>query len=194
MNLLGHAFLSPNDTDILCGNMMGDFVKGKKILDTFPEKIKIGLLLHRSIDSFTDHHPSVIKAANIFRMDYHLYSGSIIDIVFDHFLANDPKFFPSKEALSTFTQKVYGQLKTNEASQPEPFKRLSHFLEQEDILFQYHSLKGLKKALEMLCRRMKIETNHEKAWENSMRYYYELNQYYFDFIKDIVSFVKNELK
>jgi len=193
MNLLGHAFLSFEDDEILCGNMMGDFVKGKKILDTFPEKIKAGLLLHRKIDGFTDHHPAVIKAQNIFRPDYRLYSGAIIDVIFDHFLANDPKYFHSEADLQDFTQHVHRRLKQNTAFQPLPFQRLQQHLEQERVLFLSRTLKGIKTGLNRLCKRMLYAADEQKAVANAMRYYYELNQYYFDFIEDAVPFAKNEL-
>ena len=55
MNYLAHAFLSLNDDEIQLGNLIGDFVKGNKY-ERYPPKIKKGILLHRHIDSFTDHH------------------------------------------------------------------------------------------------------------------------------------------
>lgn len=193
MNLLGHAFLSFKDTEILCGNMMGDFVKGRKQLETFPAKIKAGLLLHRKIDDFTDHHPAVIKAKNIFRPDYRLYSGPIIDVIFDHYLANDPKYFQSEKTLFDFTQEIYRQLKEHKAYQPETFQRLYYYLEQEQVLYQYRTLKGLKTGLNRLSKRMLYSANDESAIKNAMRYYYELNQYYFDFMDDILIYAKKEL-
>jgi acyl carrier protein phosphodiesterase len=193
MNLLGHAFLSFEDPDILCGNMMGDFVKGRKKLETFPEKIKAGLILHRKIDTFTDHHPAVIKAKNIFRPDYRLYSGPIIDVIFDHYLANDPKYFHNEKALSGFTTKVYQQLTTNREYQPENFQKLYHFLEDEKVLYKYRTINGLKTALNRLSRRMLYAASDESAIHNTMRYYYELNQYYFDFMDDMLNYAKKEL-
>lgn len=193
MNLLAHAFLSFGDKDILCGNMMGDFIKGKKILDTFPDKIKTGILLHRKIDQFTDNHPSVIMARNIFKPDYHLYAGPIIDILFDHFLANDPKYFQNEKRLLDFTQNVYQQLAATKEYQTEEFKRLCMLLGSKNILFNYRNIGGLKTALYHLCKRMRIDKTNKEAVENAMRYYNELNQYYFDLMDNILIFAKKEL-
>lgn len=193
MNLLGHAFLSFGDEDVLCGNMMGDFVKGKKILDSYPESIKTGLLLHRKIDAFTDNHPAVLKAKNIFRPFYRLYSGPIIDVLFDHFLANDPKYFSSEKKLHHFTQNIFPALEKNRQFQPEPFQQMCWHLQSEEILYQYRTLKGIKTALKYLCQRMQYAADETNAIENTMRYYYELNQYYFDFMDSIVIYAKNEL-
>ena len=53
MNYLAHAYLSFNDQEILTGNMISDFVKGKKKFD-YPSRIQAGINLHRLIDNFTD--------------------------------------------------------------------------------------------------------------------------------------------
>ena len=57
MNYLAHAYLSFNDPEILVGNMISDFVKGKKKFD-YPLRIQAGIMLHRIIDEFTDGHPA----------------------------------------------------------------------------------------------------------------------------------------
>ena len=85
MNYLGHAYLSMGNEEVLAGNMMGDYVKGKAVLETYPDGIRKGLMLHRKIDSFTDAHPAVSRAKVFFRQDYDLYAGAIVDIIFDHF-------------------------------------------------------------------------------------------------------------
>ncbi len=92
MNYLAHAFLSFNKKDILAGNMISDFVKGKAKY-TYPGGIQNGIQLHRLIDEFTDGHPVTAEAKNYFRPQYRLYSGAFIDIVYDHFLALDSKQF-----------------------------------------------------------------------------------------------------
>jgi acyl carrier protein phosphodiesterase len=66
MNFLAHAFLSFNDKDLLTGNMISDFVKGKKRYD-YPISIQKGITLHRAIDEFTDCHPVTAKAKEFFR-------------------------------------------------------------------------------------------------------------------------------
>ena len=46
-----------NDPDILPGNKISDFIKGKKQFD-YPEKIQAGIKLHGAIDEFTERHPA----------------------------------------------------------------------------------------------------------------------------------------
>lgn len=58
MNFLAHAFLSGDDPDVLFGNFVADSIKGNMLTNYSPE-IQKGVVLHRAIDEFTDHHPVV---------------------------------------------------------------------------------------------------------------------------------------
>jgi acyl carrier protein phosphodiesterase len=71
----------------MLGNFMGDFVKGNKYL-AYTGDIQKGLLLHREIDTFTDKHDTHKQSRDRFRKHYGLYSGVVVDIVYDHFLAS----------------------------------------------------------------------------------------------------------
>ena len=86
VNYLAHAYLSFGDTEVLTGNLISDFVKGKKKYD-YPPRILGGIDLHRAIDEFTDDHTVNKEAAKIFKPFYGLYSSAFIDVVYDHFLA-----------------------------------------------------------------------------------------------------------
>src|SRR5215211_5615620 len=108
MNFLAHAYLSFNQPQIVVGNMISDFVKGASKF-SFNGKIQKGITLHRSIDEFTDMHPVTKKAKQIFQPHYRLYSGAIIDVLYDHFLANDPSVFTG-DSLKKFTSEVYRHL------------------------------------------------------------------------------------
>src|SRR5688500_9069105 len=105
MNFLAHAYLSFNDADILAGNLISDYVKGKKQYD-YSIMILNGIRLHRAIDDFTDSHAAVKKAKEVFRDPYRLYAGAFVDIAFDHFLAIDKNEFP-EGALELFSKDVY---------------------------------------------------------------------------------------
>ncbi len=173
--------------------MIGDFVKGSNILATFPEGIRKGISLHRRIDAFADVHPATLKAKNLFRPDYRLYAGAFVDSLYDHFLANDPHYFPAEKRLYDFSQEVYGQLRAQEALLPEKFRQMMPYMFSDNWLYNYRTLKGMKQSFGGLVRRARYLDSSDKAYEILVAHYYELNQYYFDFIDDIVRYVKNEL-
>lgn len=192
MNYLGHAVLSFGDADILAGNMIADHVKGKLALDTYPPAIKKGILLHRKIDEYADKHSATQRAKLLFSHDYRLYSGAIMDTLYDHFLANDPKFFPTPESLLLFTGQVYQQLGKNEIFFPEKFAGYFRFMKEQNWLYHYRSLKGMERSLSGLRRRASAMPAIDKAYETFVSHYYQLNQCYYELIDDLINFVKNE--
>ena len=193
MNYLGHAYLSFGDPEVLTGNMIGDHVKGRLILDTFPAGIRKGVELHRKIDSFTDAHAASQRAKLLFRQDYGLYSGAIIDSLFDHFLANDPKHFSSAAVLLSFTQDTYGKLEKQSAHFPPSFVQYFPYMRDQNWLYNYRTLQGIQRSLNGLQRRAKYMPPVSKAYDIFIGYYYQLAQCYYDLMDDIVRYVKVEL-
>ena len=112
MNYLAHAYLSFNEAGIITGNMISDFVKGKKKFD-YNESIQNGITLHRAIDEFTDSHRVTKQAKLFFKADYRLYSGAFVDVVYDHFLAIDENEF-TEETLKVFSLRTYQLLQAEE--------------------------------------------------------------------------------
>jgi acyl carrier protein phosphodiesterase len=192
MNYLGHAFLSFGDSELLTGNMIGDHLKGKMALDKYPVGIKKGILLHRKIDEMADRHPATQRAKLLFREDYGLYSGAIMDTLYDHFLANDPKYFPSQESLREFTVKVYAGIQENEEYLPERFAAYFPHMKEHNWLLNYRGLKGMERSLQGLAHRALYMPPIEKAYEIFVTAYYQLNQCYYDFIDDIIKFARIE--
>ncbi|MCF8451010.1 MAG: ACP phosphodiesterase [Taibaiella sp.] len=193
MNYLGHAFLSFGDSELITGNMIGDHVKGKLALDLLPPVIKKGIELHRKIDQMTDSHPASLRAGLLFRSDYGRYSGAIMDTLFDHFLANDPKHFPSQEDLLQFTQSVYNSLSLHQQYFPVGFAAYYPHMVQHNWLFNYRNMKGIEKSLHGLANRAKYIPPINKAYEIFVTNYYQLNQCYYDFIDDMIKFAKTEI-
>ena len=194
MNYLGHAFLSFGDADILTGNLIGDHVKGKLALEKFPEGIKKGILLHRKIDAYTDDHPATARAKILFREHYRLYAGAIMDSLYDHFLANDPKLFASEANLLSFSHKTYDQLEQNQQYLPEGFAAYFPYMREHNWLYNYRTMQGMQRSLKGLERRAKYMSSTDEAYKIFVGYYYHLNQCYYELIDDLITFVKIELK
>ena len=149
MNFLAHALLSFGDEDFLTGNMISDFVKGKRKFD-YPASIQKGIQLHRAIDEFTDFHPITGKAKELFRPAYRLYSGPFVDIVYDHFLAVDEKQFLKNNGLKNFTEATYQQLNKNATYFPLPFQKMFPYMQSQNWLYGYSFKDESVKALEAL--------------------------------------------
>jgi acyl carrier protein phosphodiesterase len=86
VNFLAHLFLSNGAPELLVGNLLGDFVKGR--LDgRFPPGIKQGILLHREIDSFTGQNGHFLRSKRRLDQSFGHYRGVLVDLFYDHFLA-----------------------------------------------------------------------------------------------------------
>ena len=88
MNFRAHIYLSGENEPLKIGNFIADSIRGNSYLD-YPEDLKNGILLHRYIDTFTDAHPIYRKSKHRLHEKYGHYSGVIMDIVYDHFLAKN---------------------------------------------------------------------------------------------------------
>lgn len=151
MNYLAHAYLSFNDPGILVGNMISDFVKGRKQYD-YPEAIQKGIRLHRLIDSFTDQHPATREAKSIFKPAVGAYAGAFIDVVYDHFLAKDEAELAEPE-LQRFAEQVYAQLTDHHHLLPEKFAGMLPYMRTQNWLYHYRSEYGIEKSFGGLVRR-----------------------------------------
>lgn len=77
--------LSFADEDLLLGNFIGDYVKGRSWLD-YPKGVQHGILLHRAIDGFTDNHPATRETVSRIRPFAGRYAPPVVDILYDHLL------------------------------------------------------------------------------------------------------------
>ena len=68
----------------------------------FPKEIQTGILLHRHIDTYTDSHPIVRLSTKRLHEKYGHYSGVIVDILYDHFLAKNWENYSDIDPLTFF--------------------------------------------------------------------------------------------
>jgi len=193
MNYLAHAVLSFNDEFLLTGNMISDFVKGKKKFD-YPASIQKGIELHRAIDQFTDFHPVTAKAKELFRTDYRLYSGAFIDIVFDHFLALDKEQFLENNGLKNFTEITYGKLLKNISHFPGSFQKMFPFMQSQNWLYNYSLKEGIRKSFGGLVRRASYLDESEIAFRIFIENYEQLAVFYAEFFPQLKEFSFDKMR
>ncbi len=152
MNHLAHCFLSFGDEDLLLGNFIGDFVKGHD-WQTYPEPVQRGILLHRSIDSYTDNHPLTDRSVNRIRPFAGRYAPPFVDILYDHLLALHWDKH-STEPFQAFAENTYAQLE-NRASEMPPIlqERLPKMLAGQ-FLHGYTHRDGLEWVLQRFSQRL----------------------------------------
>lgn len=183
MNFLAHAYLSFDDPDTLAGNMISDFVKGRKKFD-LPLPIQKGIALHRAIDQYTDDHLANRELKLIFKPYYGLYSSPIMDVLFDHFLATDKDIFDD-DSLMAFSNSTYLQLESYEAFFPAPFGRMFPYMRSQNWLYHYRFHEGVKNSLGGLARRAKYLAEMNTAFSLFEEHYETLRAGYNEFFPDL---------
>lgn len=189
MNFLAHAYLSFNDDAILVGNMISDFVKGKQ-KDAYPEGIKRGIMLHREIDTYTDAHPLVSEAKQVFRPLVGLYSGAFVDVAFDYFLANDTNE-NAPDDWQLFAQNAYHSLAQSEQWFPEKFAQIFPYMRQYDWLYNYRFISQIEKSFSSVAKRAKYLENSidvSPLFEKNISF---LEKCYRRFFPELKTFVLN---
>jgi acyl carrier protein phosphodiesterase len=191
MNYLAHAYCSYQHPPIIVGNLISDFIKGKKQYD-YPDDIQQGIRLHRKIDMFTDSHPAVAEAKKVFRPYYRLYAGAFVDVAFDYFIANDGQLFPTENDLSAFTGIVYHALEIHEASIPPAAIGYFGRMRQQNWLFNYRYIWGIQKSFGGIVYRSQHLVDSDTAAMLFEANIFTLKYCYDAFMPELLKFVEAE--
>ena len=179
MNFLAHIYLSGEDRELMIGNFIADAVKGSHY-KKYPYRIKQGILLHRAIDHFTDTHPTVKQSIKRLRPKYGLYSGIIVDIFYDHFLAANWKNY-SDQPLAEYVAQFYKILQAHAAILPERILNFMPYMLKDNWLLSYATIPGISRILDQMNHRTKGRSKMTFASS-------ELEAYYLDFQKEFEFF------
>ena len=186
MNFLAHIYLS-NDNELLTlGNFAGDAVKGKDYTH-FPKAMQAGIRLHREIDTFTDAHPIVRQSTKRLHKNYSHYSGIIVDIFYDHFLAKNWERY-SDIPLHTFVANFYNSLNKNVELLPERYKRLTPIMVKDNWLLSYKTIAGIQLVLNGMNRRTKGISKMNLATEELQMHYQDFEDDFTLFFEDLITF------
>ncbi|RFM30438.1 acyl carrier protein phosphodiesterase [Deminuibacter soli] len=185
MNYLAHAYLSFRYPQLLVGNMISDFVKGKQKFD-YPPIIQEGIMLHRSIDHFTDTHAVTTQAKKHFKAAAGLYAGAFMDIVYDHFLALDENQHSETEwiQLAGFT---YRTLKASREWLPAKFAYMLPYMESQDWLYNYRFTWGIENSFKGLTHRAAYLSDYKPIYRAFEENYEDLQNAYQQFFPNVKS-------
>jgi acyl carrier protein phosphodiesterase len=184
MNYLAHAKLSFNIPAVLVGNMISDYVKGKKQYD-YPADVLTGIKLHRAIDSFTDEHAATQEMKQFFKPAYRLYAGAFCDVVYDHFLALDTTEFETEKSLKNFAATVYTTLDDNLEHLPLQVLKMLPYMKTQNWLYNYRAVWGIEKSFAGVVRRSAYLTESQKACEIFKTHYDDMQHLYLQFFPDL---------
>ncbi|TNJ41542.1 acyl carrier protein phosphodiesterase [Tamlana fucoidanivorans] len=192
MNYLAHIYLSGDNELVVIGNFIADGIKGKDY-KKYPEAIQIGILLHRYIDTFTDAHKTVRISTKRLHKKYGHYSGVIVDILYDHFLAKNWSLY-SNTPLKTFVESFYDALEDHYDMLPARIQKMIPYMLSENWLLSYASIEGISRVLDGMNRRTKNRSGMNEAVVELQEFYEDFEHEFSDFFAELITFSKTKLE
>lgn len=186
MNFLAHCHIAHVTKTSMLGNLLGDFAKGPISSLPYSEQIKLGIQLHRAVDSFTDQHDYTLELKAELGQ-WRRFGGIILDVFYDHQLAIQ---FEQVEdlALTQFSPLCYQQMTEIPKAAPDRFKRVVTSMCEMDWLSGYAELSNIERALSGISQRLSNKYDltsamgwyeqHQDLFSNSfLSFYSELKKY-----------------
>ena len=192
MNFLAHAFLSGDHPDILVGNFIADHIPGNEF-DHYRAGIVQGILLHRRIDSFTDHHPVYLRSKRRLYRNQHKYAGVVADMFYDHFLAAGWSEY-ADEDLMVFTARSYAILMQNFDILPVHTRRILPYMVKDDWLASYADLDFLQQSLRGMAIRTPYRSGMGKAVDELRDHYESFRNEFREFFPEMILFARHEIE
>ncbi len=192
MNFLAHIYLSGDNDMVKIGNFMADSIHGNKPED-FPEDIKTGILLHRAIDTFTDSHPVFRQSTKRLHSEYHHYSGVIVDIFYDHFLAKNWDDYHI-QPLKDYAESFYALLLANRDVLTTRTKNVINYMIPQNWLVKYADINGIAEILAQMDRRTKHKSGMANSVNELREFYPSFENEFKEFFEEVKEFSKDKLR
>jgi len=192
MNFLAHIYLSGNNDKIAIGNFISDSVRGNKY-KAFPTEIQKGILLHRGIDTFTDAHIIFRQSTRRLHKNYSHYSGVIVDIFYDHFLAKNWSKY-SDVPLDKYILNFYSNLEEHFDILPERVQKLMPYMIQDNWLLSYESVDGISRVLNGMNRRTKYVSRMNLAVNDLKEHYSDFENEFTLFFEELIDYSNKKLQ
>lgn len=191
MNFLAHIYLSNDDELVKIGNFMADGIRGKNYSD-YHYSIQKGIILHRAIDTFTDAHPIFRQSTKRLHINYHHYSGVIVDIFYDHFLAKNWHLY-SAINLSDFVDDFHQSLKLNYELLSSKTKNLLPYMIAQNWLKSYETIEGIGVILAQMDKRIQPHHKIQNSVVELKEYYNEFESEFLLFFEELRMFVNTKI-
>ena len=170
---------------------MADGIRGHDYLK-FPDDVIKGVLLHRAIDTFTDAHPIFRKSKHRLHENYGHYSGIVIDIFYDHFLAKNWTNY-CEQPLEDFASNFYKSLELHYDITTERTKGMMPYMTERNWLVSYATIAGIGMILFQMDHRTKNKGNMKNAIKELQQYYNQFEEEFTLFFEELRTHSKEKL-
>jgi len=151
LNFLAHALLAGDDSALIVGGVVGDWIKGP-LPAGLPGDLARGVALHRAIDSHTETFPAFKQSRARVSSERRRYAGVLVDVFYDHLLARDWAAIHHLP-LNEFCANVYEHIELRMGDLPVESHMALRLMAREDWLSSYAELDGIASILTRMSRR-----------------------------------------
>jgi len=191
MNHLAHALLADaGGIEFALGSALGDFVRGRPD-PAWPVPRQAGLRFHRAIDAFTDAHPEVVAARNLFTPPMRRYAGIMLDVWFDHLLVLDWDRYPTDEPLARFSRRWLGLLDARAAELPVSLRAFIAWMHTHDLPAGYGEEMTLDAVFHALAQRLSRPSPIAEALPALLARSGTLQRHFDAFFPDLVDYARD---
>ena len=191
MNFLAHFLLAHQTPELVVGNYLGDFVKGKQY-QAYDTAIGQGIMLHREIDRYTDTHPVFLQSKRRLSPVHGHYAEVIVDIFYDHLLAVHWSAY-HEAPLARFAQRIYALLQQRLYLMPPPAQRVFSYMQAHDWLTNYAHPEGIARTLSGMQQRARFPNQMSRAADDLQKDFTLYSQGFQEFFPQVQQHVTNFL-
>lgn len=193
MNFLAHFHLAHATDASRVGALLGDFARGtpESLLSQFPKEVVQGIMLHRVIDRFTDSHPVFLRSKALLHPTRRRFAGIIIDIFFDHFLAQlwaDYAEIP----LPRFIQEIHDTLDRRADWLTPELLEVVPRMKDENWLGTYGTIPGLALTFRRVSQRRPFLAPLAGAEADLTDHYQSFGRAFREFYPEVILFAREE--
>jgi acyl carrier protein phosphodiesterase len=171
---------------------MADGIRGKHF-ESFPPDVQKGIVLHRAIDTFTDAHPIFRESTKRLHGKFHHYSGVIVDVFYDHFLAKNWTRYSSEDLVS-FAENFYQSLQDNHEILTDKTRGMLPYMMQYNWLVSYETVTGIERILTQMDHRIKNNSNMRFSIEDLKLFYTEFEEEFTLFFEELRAYCGEKLR
>ncbi len=181
MNYLAHFHLAGDNSDMLLGALLGDFVKGPldptappPALQDFarPAAIVRGIQLHRKIDAFVDQTAALAELQDCIPAGSRRCQGILLDLFGDYALANRWQQFDDRP-LARYAEQVLKALADEQHALPAPAAQLLQRMQRYQLLVNYRERQTITSIAERIGIRLGMReamlAGLDSLWKDSER-------------------------
>ena len=191
MNYLFHLFLSDPDDEVLLGNLMGDFVKGRLEQTDYPTGVLRGLKQHRQIDTFANYSSAYLASRHRIDPEFGYFRSIMVDVFYDHLLARSWERYHERP-LEQFAAHIYRLLEKHCGQLPNELQQIAPRMIEHNWLASYQHLHIIDRVLTRIDQRITRHTPLPQGLRQLELHYNELEIDFDRFLNQAQAFLRRE--